>query len=155
MPYYPQYYPPQYQQPMMQQAPVQQPQTTQPMVQQQPQIQNSFVSIQSEDMVAMYPVAPGHCVTFKVDGKPIMYEKSMGFSQFEAPRIKRYRVVEEDAPVEPPKSPDKPEIDLEGINVSIDKIKGEIGQIWGEIEALKKPASVKKKKEGADDEKES
>ena len=74
----------------------------------QSQSQTSFVSIPNEDMVSTYPVGPGNCVTFKVEGKPIMIEKSMGFSQFDSPKIKRYRIVEEESlPVKTDSQEDK------------------------------------------------
>lgn len=88
---------PQYYQPMQQ---VSQPQPTQ----NQMQIQNGgFVSVANEEMVRNYPVAPGNCVTFKIEGQPIVIEKSMGFSQLESPRLDRYRLVREEAPDPAPK----------------------------------------------------
>ena len=70
--YYPGYYPSYYQP----QQPMQQ------TLQQQPQdIQNGgFVSVPNEEIVNSYPVAPGKCVTFKIEGQPIVMEKSMGFA---------------------------------------------------------------------------
>ena len=90
MPYnpysYQQYYPQNYQQNYQQQA--------QP---QQPQIQNGgFLPAPNENYVNSYPVGAGNCITFKIEGKPIVIEKSMGFSQLESPKIKRYRLVEEE-----------------------------------------------------------
>lgn len=94
----------------------------------QTQIQNGgFVAIPNENMVNSYPVAPGNCVTFKVEGQPIVLEKSMGFSQLEAPRIKRFRLVEEDA-VQEVENPHEKELD---------SIKSDIKKVWGEINALK------------------
>ena len=70
----------------------------QPTQQTQPQIQNGgFIPVPNEEIVATYPVAPGNCITFKIEGKPIVLEKSMGFSNLEAPKIERYRLVKEDA----------------------------------------------------------
>lgn len=52
----------------------------QPTPQSQNQIQNGgFISARSEDEVLNYPVAPGNCVTFKIEGQPIVMEKAMGF----------------------------------------------------------------------------
>ena len=83
-------------------------QTPQQQSMMQSQSQTSFVSIPNEDMVNTYPVGPGNCVTFKVEGKPIMIEKSMGFSQFDSPKIKRYRIVEEESlPVKTDSQEDK------------------------------------------------
>lgn len=100
----------------------------------QPQSQTSFVSIPNEDMVNTYPVGPGNCVTFKVEGKPIMIEKSMGFSQFDSPKIKRYRIVEEESlPVKADSQEDKPSITYVE-KTEFDKI---IDSIRKDIEDLK------------------
>ena len=108
----------------------------------QTQIQDGgFVSIPNEEMVYSYPVGMGKCVTFKVEGKPIILEKSMGFSQFEAPRIKRYRLIEEEAE----KSTESREL------TDIDKVKSDIKEIWGkldEIENSKRYAPKRENKNG-------
>lgn len=111
---------------------------------QSPQIQNGgFMLIPSEDMARTYPVAPGNCVTFKIEGKPIVMEKSMGFSQLEAPRIDRYRLVrEEDASNEQNLPQNESKIDKPN-NSPIDAIKDEIRDIWNEINKLKDQAEDK------------
>lgn len=131
---YPQYgfqYPQQVQMPVQQ--PIQQP------VQQPSQIQSGgFMVIPSEDMVQTFPVEPGKCVTFKVEGKPIVLEKSKGFSQFEAPRIERYRLVKEEAE-------EKPVSEYETLLSRLDNLEGE-------IDGLKKKLSNNyRKKENIDD----
>ena len=101
---------------------------TQPTQTQMPtQIQNGgFVSVPNEDMVYSYPVAMGNCVTFKIEGKPIVMEKSVGFSQFEAPKVKRFRLVEEEA--------EKP---TETSEISdLDKVKSDIKEIWGKLDEI-------------------
>lgn len=134
MAYNPYYAPQNYQQQMYQ------PQT------QPQQIQNGgFVNVPSEDVIPTYPVALGNCVTFKIDGKPIVIEKIRGFSQFEAPMIKRYRLVEEEKQEEVKEAtPD---------NIALDTIRGEIKAIWGEIATLKEPKkpTSRKKEVVADD----
>lgn len=123
------YYPPQMAQPMQQPQPMAQPQP----MQQPQQIQNNgFISVPSEDIVNSYPVAPGNCVTFKIEGKPIVMEKSMGFSQLEAPRVERYRLVKEE-PKTPQIEPEQPKVDYLPIN----DFKAEIERIWSEIESIK------------------
>lgn len=104
----------------------QQPQQMMSQPQQAPQIQNGgFMVVPSEDIARTYPVAPGNCVTFKIEGKPIVMEKSMGFSQLEAPRINRYRLVrEEGAPVE-----QAPKVENDW--------KDELKRVWDEIDVLK------------------
>lgn len=100
------------------------------------QIQNGgFVSVASEEMVASYPVAPGNCVTFKVEGQPIVLEKSMGFSQLESPRIEKYRLVKEETPEDQKQS-------------EADSIRAELKKIWSEINAIKNRKPVTKDKNG-------
>lgn len=90
-PTYPQYQPQQAQQPMPQ---AQTPQTPQQLP---PQIQNGgFISAPSEQYAREYAVAPGNSVTFKNENAPYCYTKTMGFSPFEQPIFKKYRLVEEE-----------------------------------------------------------
>ena len=116
----------------------------------QPQYQSGgFMVIPSEDMVKNYPVAPGNCVTFKIEGKPVVMEKSMGFSQFESPRIDRYRLVKEDP--EEIKEEDSVN-DYDEIRTNIDKLWGAIDEIKASMEkpALEKPAPTRRKKDDGD-----
>ena len=109
----------------------------------QPQYQSGgFMVIPSEDMVKNYPVAPGNCVTFKIEGKPVVMEKSMGFSQFESPRIDRYRLVKE----EPEEVKEEDSVnDYDEIRTDIDKLWGAIDEIKSTIEKpTEKPARRKK-----------
>lgn len=63
----------------------------------QNQIQNGgFVSVRSEQEAFNYPVAPGNSITFKDEGQPYVYVKTMGFNQMEPPAFKKYRLVEEE-----------------------------------------------------------
>ena len=117
------------------------------------QIQNGgFVVIPSEDMVVNYPVAVGNCVTFKIEGKPIVMEKTGGQSQFDTPKITRSRLVKEDVK-EPSDLPEKADNDIDAVKTTINKLNGEIEAIWGEINGMKnsgkKPQA--KKKEVSDD----
>lgn len=142
---YPQFYQPMQNQAFQQNYPQnqafqQQPQNYQQqnMPQNQPQIQNGgFMQIPTEEMARSYPVAPGNCVTFKIEGKPIVMEKSMGFSQLEAPRIDRYRLVrEEDAPNEqnlPQNEPKNNSMD----NETIEELKRQIKALNDELSDIK------------------
>ena len=108
-----------------------------------PQIQDGgFVTIPNADMVYNYPVAMGKCVTFKVEGKPIIIEKSMGFSQLDSPKIERYRLVKEESE----------EIETSEHQMSeLDKVKSDIKDIWGkldEIENSKKNTPRRENKNG-------
>lgn len=116
------------------------------------QMQNGgFVTVANENMAYSYPVAHGTCMTFKVEGKPIVIEKSMGFSQFESPKIDRYRLVKEEITEEKPKVQET-ENPLES---GIEDIKTRIEIVEKEIEALKaKPKPVAKKREDTKDDSE-
>ena len=104
---------------------------TQPM-----QIQNGgFVSVRSETEARNYPVGFGNSITFKDETAPYVYTKTMGFSQLDRPVFEKYKLVKEDA-----QEPISEEKNTEADNSAIESIKGEIGQIWKEIEALKKEA---------------
>ena len=93
MPYYNSPYQNQYMFPQPQMQAPQMQQVQQP----QQQIQNGgFIVVRSETDARNYPVAPGNCMTFKIEGQPIVIEKSMGFSQFEAPHIDVYELVKKD-----------------------------------------------------------
>lgn len=141
--------------PQVQQQPQMQPQ---PQVQPVPQIQNGgFVSVRSENEVFNYPVEPGRCVTFKIEGQPIVMEKSMGFSQLEAPHVERYRLVKEEPVKKVPDVSRNEVLDLDPINNALDSLKGEIKDIWSEINAIKEndapivPKRSSRKKEVIDD----
>lgn len=102
---------------------------------QQQQIQNGgFVTVRSEQEARNYPVGYGTSITFRDENAPYIYCKTMGFSQLDQPIFEKYKLVKENAqdPVYENKEFD---------NSAFDSIKGEIGNIWKEIDALKKEIS--------------
>jgi hypothetical protein len=102
---------------------------------QQQQIQNGgFVTVRSEQEARNYPVGYGTSITFRDENAPYIYCKTMGFSQLDQPIFEKYKLVKENA--QDPVSEYK-EFD----NSAFDSIKGEIGNIWKEIDALKKEIS--------------
>ena len=105
-------------------------------VQQQQKPQPGFVVMPTEPDAMKYPIAPGNSITFKIENQPIMIEKTMGFSQFDSPVVKRYRIVEEDAPAPEP----SPEFALKD---DIDRLESEIEK----IRSLLPKRTVKKKEE--------
>lgn len=119
--FYPQYY--------------QQPQQQMMAQQQQPQIQQTsgFVSVPSEDVARNYPVAPGNSISFKNENAPYVYTKTMGFSQFDQPIFKKYKLIEEasDLTIQTPKT-------NESIKLSDYVKRSEFEAIQTDIEALKK-----------------
>ena len=101
------------------------------------QIQDGgFVTLPSEEMVYTYPVGLGKSVSFKIEGKPIVMEKTV-FSQFESPRIKRFRLVEEEAE----KSAETREMS------DIDKVKSDIKEIWGKLDEIENSKKYTPKRE--------
>ena len=146
--YYSQFYPQNYPQPNYYQQ--QQTQAQNLQQQQTSQIQNGgFLPAPNENYVNSYPVGAGNCITFKIEGKPIVIEKSMGFSQLESPKIKRYRLVEEEEAEVIQEAPEtvKP--------AEIEKINKNISDLWDEVNNIKsmvkKPVNIKKKVEVEDD----
>lgn len=163
-PVYPQYQP-QYQtvQPVQNQ-PIQQPvQGTQMSfanqpVQQTQTIQNGgFVSVPNEATARNWPVAPGNSVTFKDENAPYCYIKTMSFNQFETPQFVKYRLVREDAVIEPTSDANQevvpvPEYalktDVDAISAVIDEVKGDIAEFRTELFGL--AGKKKSKKEDTD-----
>ena len=63
------------------------------------QIQNGgFVRVQTEEEARRYPVAPGYSVTFIDETAEHCYTKTAGFSQFDQPVFKKYRLIAENEP---------------------------------------------------------
>lgn len=93
---------------------------------------NMIVSVPSEQEVKNYLVAIGHTVTFKVENQPlVLYTKTVN-SQFEAPIIKIFDMVErkQEMPVNAPQN-DKP------MDLSVYVTKDEFGVLQDELQALK------------------
>lgn len=133
----------QYQYPQQIPQPVQPAPQIQP--QMQPQMQNSgFMLAPSEEYVNSYAVAPGNCITFKIEGKPLILEKSKGFSQLEAPRIDRYRLIKEEQP-EPVDNANNPTV-----NDRLVEMENKIASMWSEIEGLKNVKKPTTKRNGDD-----
>lgn len=119
-----------------------------------PQMQNGgFVLVPSEDVAINYPVAHGNCITFKIEGKPIVIEKSMGFSQLESPRLERYRLVKEEAPVQEV-TPHDNKSGLDELQDKINNLESQIESMKSDMnvlrEQIKKPTANKRKDNGGD-----
>lgn len=165
--YFPANYQPAYQQPMQQPTPQQAQAMQQPNMPMPNQIQNGgFVTVRSEAEARNYPVAPGNSVTFKHETAPYCYTKTMGFSQFEAPRFEKYKLVkEEDEQNAPTNNGDEipafaTKAELGAVVDVVKSIDGIISGIKSDIEAMKgdlygavgKRKTVKKQTEGEEDE---
>lgn len=95
-----------------------------------------FIVVDSEEAIFKYPVAPGNCVTFKISNKPVIIEKSMSHSQFDAPHYERFKLVKEDMQENIPQEENK------GV---YEEIKGDITAIYEQLDRLKEGlASVRK-----------
>lgn len=121
---------------------------TQPQAQQTQQMQNGgFISVQSEEEAIRWAVAPGNVMTFKVQGKPIVIEKSMGFSQLEEPKIDKYRLVKEDAvEIEPVQDAEYAmQADVDALKADLAALKKEVDSIKAKNQEAFKPKPTRKK----------
>lgn len=98
---------------------------------------NDFILVPNEETARNYPVAPGNCVNFKDENASYIYTKTMGFSQFDQPIFKKYKLIEEETRNLPEKAVEV----NEAINVSINDLKSKIEVNSSEIDALKKELS--------------
>jgi len=109
-----------------------------PYYQQSQQQQNSgFVPVQNIQEALVYPIAPGHSITFKDENAPYIYTKTMGLSQLDRPLFEKYKLVKEEVNENP-----------EAVKESaLDEIKSDIDRIWEAIDELKKPKKAVAKNE--------
>ena len=151
------YYPQAYQ-------PIGQTQQMQPT--QNPQIQNGgLVTVHSETEARNYPVAPGTSVTFKHETEPYCYTKTLGFSQFEAPKFEKFKLVKEEEPTEAsqgeketPAPTYASQEDLgkvvnvmKTMNDTMETMKGDIESMKGDLYGLSGKKRTAKKAEVTDD----
>ena len=137
--YQPMYYPQPYQQPTQQQPVQQQPQ----------QIQyGNVIVVPSERDIDAYPVAPGNCVTFKVENENILITKTKPFSALADPIKERYVLHKEDMPQESANNSDSRNDSENSIDLSIYATKTEFEALSQRIEALEATIeSIKPKKQ--------
>ena len=108
---------------------------------QTPIVQNSgFISVRSEEEARNYPIAPGTSLRFQDENAPFVYEKIMGFSQFEKPSFTRYKLVKDDIPVnevkEKPHIEEKPQIEFATLD-DLTNLEYEIKNLQKQINKLK------------------
>ena len=72
-----------------------QPQYQQPL---QASISGNLISVHNEEEARMYPIQPGHSVTFKDENQPYIYTKTMSFSQLDRPVFEKYKLIKEEQP---------------------------------------------------------
>lgn len=83
-----------------------------------------FIVLPSEEDIKKYPVAPGNLVTFKIENKPVIIEKSMGRSPFDAPHYERYKLIREEMEEEKPEPAKSEPDELEAIKNELETLKG-------------------------------
>ena len=113
-------YPQQFFQPQYFQQP--QPQQNQPQM-------SGFLSVSSEEVARNYPVAPGNSISFKNENAPYVYTKTMGFSQFEPPIFKKYKLIEEDDVAPQLSEPIDYAKKLDDLNAKIEALEKEIADL--------------------------
>lgn len=97
-----------------------------------------FIPVHSDAEVVNHLVAPGNTVYFKHETEPRIYIKSMGISQFDTPKITRYKLVEE--PMDSANNVAQEELKEEPKYVLFDDLKptlDEIDRLQKEITELK------------------
>jgi len=130
----PQYMQPQYMQMQQPQNMGMQPQQTR----QETLTDGGFVVVPNEDEVRKYLVAPGNLVTFRIENKPIVIEKSMGRSQFASPTYKKYKLSEvnmdDNSPIDPPATKEESAIDY---SANFDELKDTLNDVKSQMDSLK------------------
>lgn len=98
---------------------------------QQQQQNNNFIHVPSEEVARNYSVAPGGSATFINDNAPYCYTKTAGFSQFDAPVFRKFRLVEETANGEPiqQEEPQKS-------GITVESLSEEVKSLYSRVEAL-------------------
>lgn len=72
---------------------------------QQATMSGNLISVHSEEEARMYPIQPGHSVTFKDENQPYIYTKTMGFSQLDRPVFEKYKLIKEELPAQSTATP--------------------------------------------------
>lgn len=57
---------------------------------------NDYIPVQNREIARNYPVAPGNTVNFRDENAPYIYRKTMGSSQFDAPKFEVIKLVKEE-----------------------------------------------------------
>lgn len=151
--YYPATYQPMYPYqgiPYQQQQPIQQQPVQQ--VQQAQQIQyGNVVVVPSEQDVDAYPVAPGNCVTFKVENANILITKTKPFSALADPIKERYVLYKEDIPPQTPEISKSQDVSESNIDLSLYAKIADFEELRGRIDAIEEKLQRKPKKKGETD----
>ena len=71
-------------------------------------------------------------MTFKDETAPYIYSKTMGYSQLDRPVFEKYKLVKEET--QEPIANEK----MTGTDNELENIKDQVGQLWKEVEALKR-----------------
>lgn len=98
----------------------------------QPQ-NGGIVRVNSEEDARRYPVALGYSVTFIDESGEKLYVKTAGFSQFDAPRFDKYRLIKENEPIQAVSEQGDKNIpqyatkaELEALEAKIEALRGEL-----------------------------
>lgn len=106
----------------------------QPVQQAVPQNQNLVVNLPTIEDAEKYPVAPGTGVVIKINNSPFILCKSMGYSQFDSPVLKWYKLIEEE-----PIKAEESKVD------EINDLRSQIADLRAMIENLATPKQPVKK----------
>lgn len=93
----------------------------------------NFIHVPSEEAARAYSVAPGGSATFINDNAPYCYTKTVGFSQFDTPVFRKFRLVEETSEEQKQAAPVQENIQP---SITTDFLSGEIDTLRTRVEAL-------------------
>lgn len=114
--------------PYLQQQAQAQPQTL-------PQIQSGGVVHATEAEARKYPVAPGYSVIFIDDEQKMLYTKTAGFSQLDAPVFEKYRLTKENRPTDEPGEAGKAETPPYATKAEFEALRGEFEAFCKEMKS--------------------
>ena len=110
---------------------------------QQQQQSNNFIHVPSEEVARNYSVAPGNSATFINDNAPYCYTKTAGFSQFDTPVFRKFRLVEETTSGEPVQN------EPQETGITIEALSEEFKTLHSRVEALEALVNTQHKTEPA------
>lgn len=93
----------------------------------------NFIHVPSEEAARAYSVAPGGSATFINDNAPYCYTKTVGFSQFDTPVFRKFRLVEETSEEQKQAAPVQENLQP---GITTDFLSGEIDTLRTRVEAL-------------------
>lgn len=123
-----------------------QPNQTAQAYQVQANTQSGFIGVQNESEARLYPVGPGHSVTFRDESQPnTFYTKTMGNSPLDRPTFECYRLVKVETAENTPQSAESPAKEKD-VDLSLYVLKTDLQPFEDVLSAIKKDIAVLKER---------